>query len=164
MRKTSLTFVSLAVMLFAAGPAFAHCQIPCGIYDDELRFNLLEEHITTIEKSMKVINESMEQFADHESDAGTHVNQIVRWVVNKENHADAFSELVVEYFLTQRIKPLEGGEDAKAQAAYVKKLTLLHEMKVYAMKAKQTTDLAHVEKLKSLVAQFRTAYFGKASG
>ena len=158
MRKISLLFVSLSLMLFVTGPASAHCQIPCGIYDDELRVNLLEEHITTIEKSMKVINESMEQFADHESDAGTHVNQIVRWVANKEEHADAFSEIVVEYFLTQRLKPVDG-DDAKAQAAYVEKLTLLHHMKFYAMKAKQTTDLAHVEKLKSLVAQFRKAYF-----
>jgi hypothetical protein len=32
------------------------------------------------------------------------------------------------------------------------------------MKAKQTTDLANVEALKSLVAAFRTAYFGEAAG
>ena len=35
----------------------AHCQIPCGIYGDEMRFQMLEEHITTIEKSMKLIGE-----------------------------------------------------------------------------------------------------------
>ncbi|MHC4338568.1 MAG: hypothetical protein ACYSTG_11600 [Planctomycetota bacterium] len=31
------------------------------------------------------------------------------------------------------------------------------------MKSKQTTDLANVEKLKSLLAEFRTVYFGKHS-
>jgi len=35
--------------------AYSHCQIPCGIYDDEARFTEIAEHITTIEKSMKEI-------------------------------------------------------------------------------------------------------------
>lgn len=35
--------------------AWAHCQIPCGIYDDAARFKALAEHITTIEKSITEI-------------------------------------------------------------------------------------------------------------
>ena len=38
--------------------AHAHCQIPCGIFDDARVFDELEEHITTIEKSMKSITAS----------------------------------------------------------------------------------------------------------
>jgi nickel superoxide dismutase len=38
---------------------------------------------------------------------------------------------------------------------------LLHQMLVYAMRAKQTTDLANVEKMRSLLQDFHTAYFGK---
>ena len=51
----------------------------------------------------------------------------------------------------------------KAYNQYIKKLVLLHEMLVYSMKSKQTTDLANVEKLKSLPAEFRAVYFGKHS-
>ena len=30
----------------------AHCEIPCGIYDDQTRVQLIHEHIGTIEKAM----------------------------------------------------------------------------------------------------------------
>ena len=77
--------------------------------------------------------------------------------MNKEEHADEISHVVTFYFMAQRIKlPTEG--DTKAQGDYVKKLTLLHEMLIYSMKAKQTTDLANVEKLRSLLKDFREVY------
>ena len=63
--------------------------------------------------------------------------------------------------MAQRVKlPADG--DAKAYNDYIKKLTRLHRMLVYAMKAKQTTDLANVDKLKSLLDDFRKVYFSKA--
>jgi nickel superoxide dismutase len=106
-----------------------------------MRIHLMEEHVTTIEKSMKQI------------EAETNQNQTVRWVMNKEKHADELSEIVTYYFMAQRIKPgCEG---------YAVKLSQLHEMLVYSMKAKQTTDLANVEKLKKLIRDFEHSYLGK---
>ncbi len=135
--------------------AYSHCQIPCGIYDDEARFNTMAEHIKTIEKSMKLIESLSAQEKPN-------MNQIVRWVNNKEVHADEMSNIITYYFMAQRIKiPPEG--DTKAHSAYVKNLTLLHEMLVYTMKTKQTTDLKNVEKLKSLLNQFHESYYGKAA-
>ena len=134
--------------------AYSHCQIPCGIYDDEARFASIAEHITTIEKSMKEIETLSAQ-------GKPNMNQIVRWVNNKDQHADELSEIVTYYFMAQRVKlPAEG--DAKAQTDYIKKLTLLHRMLVHAMQSKQTTDLANVEKLRSLLDEFHKAYSGKA--
>ena len=57
-----------------------------------------------------------------------------------------------------RIKPVSDTK-SKAYQEYIRKLTLLHEMLIYSMKAKQTTDLSNVEKLKALLAEFRSAYF-----
>ncbi len=37
-----------SIVFFAASYAAAHCEIPCGIYDDEMRINMIAEHITTI--------------------------------------------------------------------------------------------------------------------
>ncbi len=128
----------------------AHCQVPCGIYDDEMRIHQMEEHITTIEKSIKMIQDL--------SQAGEkNYNQIVRWVNNKEDYAKSFSDVVVDYYMTQRLKPVAPG--AEGYDKYVKELTLLHEMLVTAMKAKQTTDLETVNKLRTLLAGFEQLYF-----
>ena len=81
MMKTCLiTSVVLFVFSFSGAPAWAHCEIPCGIYNDAARFTLMEEHVMTISKSMKKIDElSAESNPDW--------NQITRWVNNKEHHA-----------------------------------------------------------------------------
>ena len=120
--------------------AFAHCEIPCGIYDDEMRINMINEHIATIEKSMNQIM-ALEK-ADHQ-----HSNQLVRWIMNKDHHADEIQEIVSQYFLTQRIMP-----DAKE---YEKKLKILHQILIHSMKCKQTTDLTHVNTLRNLVCKHR---------
>jgi nickel superoxide dismutase len=141
-------------VVILASIAYSHCQIPCGIYDDEARFGEIAEHITTIEKSMKEIERLS-------AEAKPNMNQIVRWINNKELHADELSEIVTYYFMTQRVKLPEEG-NTKEQSQYVEKLTLLHKMLVYSMKAKQTTDLANVEQLKSSLGEFHKIYSGKA--
>ena len=141
--------ISAALLDMAVLPirmAGAHCQVPCGIYGDEARFVTLDEHITTIEKSLNQINEL--------SAAGDkNYNQLVRWVQNKEVHADALTQIVTYYFLAQRIKP--------DQAMYGEKLVMLHGLIVNSMKAKQTTDLANVAALRAGVEAFRAAYLGR---
>ncbi len=153
-RKRIAVVSILAAVPILASIAYSHCQIPCGIYDDDARFDAITEHITTIEKSMKLIME----LSGHEK---PNMNQIVRWVNNKEHHADELSEIVTYYFMAQRVKlPADG--DSKAQNEYFKKLTLLHQMLVYSMKAKQTTDLANVELLKSSLNEFHKVYHGES--
>jgi nickel superoxide dismutase len=99
---------------------------------------MINEHIATIEKSMNQIME-LEKAEHH------HSNQLVRWIMNKEHHADEIQEIVTQYFLTQRIKP-----DAKD---YEKKLKILHQMLIYSMKCKQTPDLNHMNTLRNLVVE-----------
>ena len=134
--------VSLAALLFSAGNVLAHCEIPCGIYDDEMRMSLIMEHAGTIEKSMTQINEL---------EKGGNANQLVRWVTNKETHANEVQHIVSQYFLTQRIK--------FDSPDYDKKLAALHEMLVYAMKCKQTTDVTNVEMLRQAAEKFHKLYF-----
>ncbi len=145
MKKKCLQILSgLSLFLLLATNAFAHCEIPCGIYDDAMRISMITEHITTIEKSMN-------QIAKLEKEQLHNSNQRVRWVMNKERHADELQEIVTQYFMTQRIKL-----DTKE---YDKKLALLHQMLVSSMKCKQTTDLNLVNKLKELVKEFQALYF-----
>ena len=149
--KNLVVFVLLICTAVFVTVVYSHCQIPCGIYNDPARFDEISEHIITIEKSMKQITELSGQ-------AQPDMNQIVRWVQNKEEHADELSHIVTYYFMAQRLKPVDKS-DAAHYTEYVKKLTLLHDMLVYSMKAKQTTDLANVEKLRSSLSGFRKAYF-----
>ena len=143
----------LILAIFFASMAYSHCQIPCGIYDDQARFDMIAEHITTIEKSMNEIRKLSEQDKPN-------MNQIVRWVQNKEEHADELGHIVTYYFMAQRVKPTQKTEGKKYDE-YVKKLTLLHKMLISSMQAKQTIDVANVEKLRSLLEEFRSLYFGQ---
>ncbi len=122
----------------------AHCEIPCGIYDDQLRAKLIAEHAGTIEKSMKQIMKLSKDSAN--------ANQLIRRVSNKESHATKIQHIVSQYFMTQRIKP--------AQEKYTEKLTVLHQMLLAAMKCKQTTDVSHVNDLRVLLKKFEVLYFG----
>lgn len=149
-KKTIVFGIAILVMAFASIVS-SHCQIPCGIYDDPARFDMIAEHITTIEKAMKQITELSQTDKPN-------FNQLVRWVQNKEKHADELTNIVCYYFMAQRVKPADKA-DVKAYEKYVNKLTLLHQMIFYSMKAKQTTDLSNVEKLRALLCEFRTAYF-----
>ncbi|MBI9076907.1 MAG: superoxide dismutase [Desulfatibacillum sp.] len=146
MKKTWTGILVILAVLGLSANAYAHCEIPCGIYDDQMRISMLNEHIDTIEKSMKQIIEL--EKADH-----PHYNQLVRWITNKEDHANKFQEIVSQYFMTQRIK-LDAPD-------YDKKIALLHKMLVYAMNCKQTTDLGYVNNLRDVVKQFSDLYFAK---
>jgi nickel superoxide dismutase len=152
MNKRFWIFFILVIVLLPA-MLFAHCQIPCGIYGDKTRIVLMQEHITTIEKSM---NEIVRLSAADP----VNYNQLVRWINNKDEHADAFTEIVTYYFLAQRIK-IADPSDTEAMAKYQKQLGLLHELVVYAMKCKQTTDLASVSKLSELLDKFVETYFSQ---
>ena len=123
----------------------AHCQIPCGIYDDQLRAKLIAEHATTVEKSMNQIIELGKANP-------VNYNQLVRWVSNKESHATQIQDIVSEYFMAQRLKP--------DQKKYGEKLIILHKMLLAAMKCKQTTDVSHVNDLRALLKDFEILYFG----
>jgi nickel superoxide dismutase len=145
MMKKTIQLLTAVVIVFSAGLAWSHCEIPCGIYDDQMRVHLIAEHIKTIEKSMNEILRLQK-----ENDPKNY-NQLVRWIINKENHADMLQEIVSQYFMTQRIKTDDND--------YTKKLILLHKMIVYAMKCKQTVDLSHIETLRGFLKEFSELYF-----
>ena len=154
MKHHVLTALTLLAAVAIAVPAAAHCQIPCGIYDDELRVQLIEEHITTIEKSMQqIVALGAAEPVDY--------NQLVRWVNNKEHHAQEIQDIVTAYFMAQRIKPSVNHQDEKAMNEYMHKLAILHSIQIHAMKAKQSTGLEEVEILRTMTAAFRKAYFGE---
>jgi len=150
-RNIFVSIVIVVLALVASSVVYSHCQIPCGIYDDNMRFNMMAEHITTIEKSIKMINEIS-------SEVKPDMNQLVRWVQNKEVHADELSHIITYYFMAQRVKPVVK-TNTEEYEKYLEKLTLLHQMLISSMKAKQTTDLSITKQLTELLTNFRKAYY-----
>ena len=152
MRKGTL-FLAVFFVLLLSSNAFAHCQMPCGIYDDAMRFSMIREDIATIETAINTIT-AMEQTDNKD------FNQITRWVMNKEAYAGYIQEIVADYFMTQRIKaPAE--QKGKAYDKYVTEITLLHRMLVAAMKTKQSTEMKNVDDLKKLTDEFEKVYMQK---
>ena len=151
MKKSLFLVIFLTLIILSRPIVYSHCEVPCGIYNDEMRFTMIAEHIQTIEKAMR-------QIVQLSKDSPKNMNQTVRWIMNKEKHAEDIQQIISQYFLTQRVKTPES-EDKPATARYVKNLTICHQILVYAMKTKQTTDLKSVEMLKSAVEQFKKNYF-----
>ena len=147
------TLIALALTLTSGGVAQAHCEVPCGIYGDAMRIASLREDVATIEKAMQQIGELAGK-ADAQS-----VNQCVRWITTKEEHAQKVQHVVWQYFMTQRIKMKPGDEAATKKATH--ELLLLHGMLQAAMKTKQTVDAAHCAKLRELIDAFAASYLSE---
>jgi hypothetical protein len=143
MRRIVPVLAGLAAFA-AAGSAFAHCQVPCGIYDDPARIAAMREDAQTIAKAIAQINEMS---AKHDALA---INQAVRWIDTKEQHASNIITTVSEYFLTQKLKPVAPGEEGHDE--YLAKLAAHHAVLRAAMTAKQTVDPASAEALSAAIA------------
>jgi nickel superoxide dismutase len=153
MKKTLFTLsLIILIMVSTQKSSFAHCEIPCGIYNDSLRVELIKEHIGTIEKSIKKIQElTSAETKDY--------NQITRWVNNKEEHANKIQDIISQYFMHQRIKPKDNSDAAYNK--YIEQLTSMHQLAIYAMKSKQTVDLIYIGKMQKKIETFEKAYFHK---
>lgn len=139
-KKTVLVLMLTCLLgcgLLLSRSARAHCQIPCGIYDDHARVVSMLEDVATIEKSIRLIIE-LSGKTDPQSQ-----NQLVRWVMNKEQHAQNIISTISDYFLTQRVKP--------DQKDYVDRLKKHHAVIIAAMKAKQHADQGYTSTLKKAV-------------
>jgi len=138
-----MSLSALVAWTAGANRAEAHCQMPCGIYDDPARVAMLREDVHTIGKAIQSITEL----------AGSHtpeaINQSVRWVSTKDEHASRIIDLMANYFLAQRVKPVASG--AEGYDAYLTKLAKHHAVIVAAMKAKQNADMKYADDLSHAV-------------
>ena len=152
MKFKHIIYLTTAVTIISSNYLLAHCQVPCGIYDDAARIILLKEHVATIEKAMNQIN----KLSKSESNA-QNMNQSIRWINTKEEHATLIQSTIADYFLAQRIKPKKKNEDGRQ--LYVDQTLVLQQIIVAAMKCKQNVDQSKPKKVKQLLDQFINLYF-----
>ena len=139
-------YTLLILFLTIQSIAVAHCQVPCGIYDDALRIVQIKEDFKTIRKAVNQIK----QLSTKTNPLS--INQLNRWVMTKEQHATNIQKTVSEYFLTQRVK-------ADKSQKYIDQTTTLQQVLVAAMKCKQTVDDSNVDRGIQLVDTFVSYYF-----
>ena len=150
---SGLAVALLGIMAFLFMPQRtlqAHCQVPCGIYDDHGRIHVMLEDVTTITKAIVQINELSQQ---HNA---LSFNQATRWVSTKEQHASHIITTVAEYFLTQKVKAVPAS-DAGYQE-YLQSLALHHRVMRAAMKTKQTVDAESAAALRAAVEELGKLY------
>ena len=145
-----ISLATLGLWSFDVEKAEAHCQVPCGIYDDAARIARLKEDTATIAKAIDNINKLA---GAHQAQA---FNQAVRWVNTKEEHASHIISVVSEYFLTQKVKPVAPGADG--YDAYLKRLADHHAVMSAAMKTKQNTDKASADSLSHAIDALAAHY------
>ena len=124
MKRTTLCTALVLLVLGLGGSrvADAHCEVPCGIYADQMRFEQMLEDTATIKKAMGQINDLAGKTD------GQSVNQRVRWVTTKEGHATHTMEVIAHAFRAQkqlhktwrRLEPKVGSK--KAVVAMARKL------------------------------------------
>lgn len=119
----------LASLSFHSGLS-AHCQMPCGIYHDDMVFDQIDQYVETMYKGMTMLRDS--KFATPKDRC-----EFARWVMTKDNSSDELADLITTYFLQQKIKPDE--QDT------AKKLTSAHKMLFLLVQIKQNVDRNLVE-------------------
>ena len=122
----------------------AHCQIPCGIYDDHARLKGMLEDAATVKKATVMLAELADKTGPQSA------NQTTRWVLNKETHAQNIISTISDYFLTQRVKP--------SQPDYTDRLAKHHSVIIAAMKAKQNAEGTFADALTESIAALEVYY------
>ena len=155
MNKQSLlalpTLLLFAVATLLPQSASAHCEVPCGIYSDQLRFEAMLEDATTIAKAVDEMGKLLGEISEKATPLA--INQVSRWVATKEDHATKIQHTIAQYFMTQRIKP-----DAEN---YVDQLKAAHAVMQAAMKAKQDASAEKATALRESILELYRAYEGK---
>ena len=123
---------------------YGHCQVPCGIYDDYARLKAMLEDASTVERAARTMAELAGK-----SDAQSQ-NQMVRWVMNKEQHAENVIQTTSDYFLTQRVTP--------SQEDYAERLERHHAVILAAMKAKQNAAESSALELRKTIEALAEYY------
>mmetsp|Transcript_87737 Transcript_87737/g.204159 ORF Transcript_87737/g.204159 Transcript_87737/m.204159 type:complete len:154 (+) Transcript_87737:81-542(+) len=127
-----------------------HCQVPCGIFTDDLRVKAMMEDAQTIRKSVVQISEL------YKANSLQDMHQLVRWVATKEEHASQVMGTISEYFLAQRVK-----KELLSEPEYFKSLAAHHAVMVAAMKAKQSSELGPVDALDAALKELEPLYAPK---
>lgn len=125
-----MLMISACSLLLNSSPLLSHCQMPCGIYHDQMVYDKVDEYFETMYKACNYVNDS--KFT-----TSVERNQFVRWVTTKDLLSDEIANLLCTYFLQQKIKPAD--PDTADQ------VTSIHKLLFLLVQIKQNVDVKIVQ-------------------
>ncbi len=127
-------FISTSALALALITPFvhveAHCQMPCGIYHDDMVYDRIDQYVETMVKAVSMLNKN-----DFSSPFES--NRFVRWVIEKENASDEAASIILKFFLQQKIKPDEPDTAKRLESA--------HKLLFLLVAIKQNSDVSIVD-------------------
>lgn len=137
--------VFIAALVFNLSPVHlgAHCQMPCGIYHDDMVYDLIDQYVETMIKAVSVLNKSKFETVRER-------NEFVRWVIEKEKESDKTADLLTTYFLQQKIKPAEDDTAKRVESA--------HKLLALLVSIKQNADAKIVEQFADEWEKFKLMF------
>lgn len=130
-------------LLCMNGSLSAHCQMPCGIYHDDMVYDQVDQYVETMIKGLTTLKYN--QF-----DTVMSRNQFVRWVIEKETASDEVANIITKYFLQQKIKPGEDETDKRLRSA--------HKLLFLLVAIKQNTDVKMVDEFAAEWERFKLMF------
>ncbi len=121
----------------------AHCQMPCGIYHDEMVYDQIDQYAETMYKGITVMN-------GNKLDSVHDFNDLTRWILEKEKESNTTAELISSYFLQQKIKPDE--------PETVKRLVAAHKLLFLIVAIKQNNEVKFVEQFAKQWDEFKLMF------
>ncbi|HSE29467.1 MAG TPA: superoxide dismutase, Ni [Candidatus Saccharimonadales bacterium] len=117
-------------------PVYAHCDIPCGIYETDTMRHSADTCLRMIEKINDLPDNQGEKSDDH--------NNFVRMVINKEKHAELCKEQIYilwsDYFKPEHLQKFPKLHETMWQAA---KQCSKVKQTLSADEAKKLIDIVH---------------------
>ena len=117
--------------------------MPCGIYHDDMVFDQIDQYVETMYKGITVMNENKFSTVKEK-------NEFTRWVIQKESATGEAANLIVAYFLQQKIKP---GEDDTT-----KRMLSAHKLLFLLVQIKQNADVQFVETFNNEWEKFKLMF------
>eukprot|EP00929_Paragymnodinium_shiwhaense_P011566 TRINITY_DN11748_c0_g1_i1.p1 TRINITY_DN11748_c0_g1~~TRINITY_DN11748_c0_g1_i1.p1 ORF type:complete len:246 (+),score=63.75 TRINITY_DN11748_c0_g1_i1:91-828(+) len=136
-----------------------HCQVPCGIFDDPKLVTEVKEACQTIRKMITLLQEACKEVTQAES-----FNKMSRLTSTKEQHAGQIINLMTEYCLAQRVKPVGAPKSPfTTDAEYIEALKAHHAVMLAAVSCKQSAELSAVDALDAAVSTMSAMYMPAAA-
>jgi nickel superoxide dismutase len=141
--KTLFLTIGIAGSLYLTPSLNAHCQMPCGIYHDDMVYDQIDQYTETMYKGVAVMLDSKFESAKER-------NEFVRWTMQKESASDEAASILTKYFLQQKIKP---GESDTA-----KRIESVHKLLFLLVAIKQNVDLTFVKEFTEEWEKFKLMF------
>ena len=130
----AISAVLLIITVFAFVEIYAHCQIPCGIYSDEMRFKIIEEDGKHQLLAKQLKNGPLPKFKDYkkqlEKYKGWHIvySDQCPWVSRFINELDKKTTAKLKLKLTELKIPKQAQDAPSIYSVF----NLIHDGKVLA--------------------------------